>query len=166
MFLFISLFVRFLIGGYSGGQENGCQRYAVDTLFNYSKEKQIIAIKRESTASVYNYYRQTGECVQAILIPQQSLSCQLEELGPYLSRVLDKLLGEERNELGLWAFFVLLFNNENKIEEVIIMEPHPSDYEEQFQLIRQALQMSDDFWKKPFIGDYHYYFTIGRCHVY
>ena len=76
------------------------------------------------------------------------------------------MYGEEREELGLWAWFVILFNQNHEIEEVVVLEPHPSCYEEQFSLIRQALKESEPYWERPSIGDNSYYFTIGRCHVY
>lgn len=166
VFLFLFLFLRFPFGCSYAGQSNANQGSAIDTLFNYGRDKQIIAIKLVDTDSVYKYYRQTGEVVHALLIKQKSLSRQSEELGPYLSRVLDKQLGEGRSEFGLWTFYVILFNNANRIEEVVIIEPHLSHFEDQFQLIRNALQESDDFWEKPPIGDFQYYFTIGRCLVY
>lgn len=154
------------LGGSYIEKSNTYQGCAIDTLFNYGKDKQIIAIKQEGLADKYSFYRQTGVVVQALLVRQQSLSRQSVELGAYLSRVLDKQLGKGRNEFGLWASFVILFNQDNRIEEVVIIEPHPSCYEDQFQQIRQALEESDDYWERPYIGDSHYYFTIGRCHVY
>ncbi len=138
----------------------------IDTLYNNGSNRQIIAVKQSDSTLVYDFYRQSGECVSAIWEKRLSFSYELQDLNAFLNKRLNEMYGEEREELGLWAWFVILFNQNHEIEEIVVLEPYPPCYEEQFSLIRQVLKESASYWEKPSIGNNLYYFTIGRCHVY